>query len=352
MPWSELTGRDASDAAVLEAKLAVPYALAEMGAYSQALDQYHDAISTFDRENVSLDESIAAIRSGKLLDGLLASNPGEEMGWFWNIDRLPDIPHARHLVEVLALHDFQEAFKGYRDLQFLERNLRGWQGSLGVFKDMLTNRQQAFAERLPQVQAAARTTGISDLEQRRESLKHELTRAQEQADGFAFADAKERALMTRLERARAMLEHGRTDPQMDAARERYRRVVGALTWQLAQEFPMRMWDAKKDLSQLSAELARARFLDADLTRAQKEEPAHFEQFAARIAALDQRIRALLPRVQALLKLQRGAVQEMAVAELQAQKERLAIYGTQARFAVAQIYDRARLAKVPENATQQ
>jgi len=222
----------------------------------------------------------------------------------------------------------------------------------GKVKDMLTNRQQAFAERLPQVQAAARTTGISDLEQRRESLKHELTRAQEQADGFAFADAKERALMTRLERARAMLEHGRTDPQMDAARERYRRVVGALTWQLAQEFPMRMWDAKKDLSQLSAELARARFLDADLTRAQKEEPAHFEQFAARIAALDQRIRALLPRVQALLKLQRGAVQEMAVAELQAQKERLAIYGTQARFAVAQIYDRARLAKVPENATQQ
>jgi len=54
----------------------------------------------------------------------------------------------------------------------------------------------------------------------------------------------------------------------------------------------------------------------------------------------------------LLGLQRGAVQEMAVAELQAQKERLTLYGTQARFAVAQIYDRARLAKVPENATEQ
>ena len=352
VPWSELTGRDASDAAVLEAKLAVPYALAEMGAYSQALEQYRDAISTFDHENVSLDESIAAIRSGRLLDGLLASNPGEEMGWFWNIDRLPDMPHARHLVEVMALHQFQEAFKSYRDLQFLARNLRGWQDNLSVIEDMLANRRQAFAARLPQIQAAARATGISKLEQRRDELKDDLSRAQGQADGFAFADAKERALLVRLERVRATLERAHADPQTDAARERYRRVSGALRWQLAQEFAQRFWDAKKDLNQLTAELARARSLDTDLARAQKEEPARFDQFAARIAALQQRIRALLPRVEALLRLQRGAVQEMAVEELQEQKERLAIYGTQARFAVAQIYDRARLAKVPENAKQQ
>ena len=352
VPWSELTVRDASDAAVLEAKLAVPYALAEMGAYSQALEQYRDAINTFDHENVSLDESIVAIRSGKLLDGLLASNPGEEMGWFWNINRLPDMPHARHLVEVMALHEFQEAFKSYRDLQFLARNLHGWQENLGVIQDMLTNRRQAFAERLPQVQAAARNTGIGKLEQRRDALQGELERAQEQADGLAFADAKERALLVRLNRVRATLGRVHANSQMDLARERYRRVAGALSWQLAQEFPLRLWDAKKDLNQLSTDLTRARTLDGELARAQKEEPAHFDQFAARIAALQQRIRALLPRVEALLRLQRGAVQEMAVEELQAQKERLAIYGTQARFAVAQIYDRARLAKVPDNATEQ
>jgi hypothetical protein len=169
---------------------------------------------------------------------------------------------------------------------------------------------------------------------------------------LAFADAKERALLVRLNRVRATLERAHADSQMDVARERYRHVAGALSWQLAQEFPLRLWDAKKDLNQLTADLTRARSLDAELTRAQKEEPAHFDQFAARIAALQQRIRALLPRVEALLKLQRGAVQEMAVEELQAQKERLAIYGTQARFAVAQIYDRARLAKVPDNATEQ
>ena len=154
VPWSELATRDPSDAAVLEAKLAVPYALADLGANAQALELYQDAIGVFDRESANLDQSVAAIRSGKLLDGLIASNPGDEMGWFWNISELPDVqevPLSAHLAQLMATHEFQEAFKNYRDLLFLTRNLQQWQESLGVLRDMLANRREAFAERLPQV---------------------------------------------------------------------------------------------------------------------------------------------------------------------------------------------------------
>jgi len=136
-----------SDAAVLEAKLAVPYAMGELGAYAQSLELYNDAIGVFERERVSLDESIGAIRSGKLLDGLLERNPGEEeMGWFLDIDRLPPLPHAEHLAPVLARHDFQEAFKNYRDLLLLSKNLQQWRKSWAIYGDMLTTRRQALAE--------------------------------------------------------------------------------------------------------------------------------------------------------------------------------------------------------------
>ena len=131
VPWTELTGsRDASDAAVLEARIAVAFAYAELGAYGQSLERYQEAIGAFDRENVALDESIGAIRAGKLLDGLLVKNPGDEMGWFWNIAELPDLPHAGHLTQVLARHEFQEAFKNWRDLRFLTKNLQGWADAL------------------------------------------------------------------------------------------------------------------------------------------------------------------------------------------------------------------------------
>ena len=59
---------------------------------------------------------------------------------------------------------------------------------------------------------------------------------------------------------------------------------------------------------------------------------------------------MAPRVAGLANEQRAAVQELAVAELTRQKERLVAYGTQARFAVAQIYDRAHQDKEGSRAT--
>jgi len=49
---------------------------------------------------------------------------------------------------------------------------------------------------------------------------------------------------------------------------------------------------------------------------------------------------------------RVARQELAVAELERQKDRLATYATQARYAVAQLYDRANLAKKDDDAPKQ
>ncbi|HEY9024684.1 MAG TPA: hypothetical protein VIP05_10300, partial [Burkholderiaceae bacterium] len=112
------------------------------------------------------------------------------------------------------------------------------------------------------------------------------------------------------------------------------------TWQLAQDFPARVWDAKKDLTAIDAQIEHAQRLDAELAQAQRDEPARFERFGKRIAALTPLLDVMIPRVAALSKEQQGVVQDIAVAALTQQKERLAVYTTQARFAVAQLYDRA------------
>jgi hypothetical protein len=342
VPWLELAKRDTADAAVLEAKLAVPYAMGELGAYSQSLELYNDAIAVFERERANLDESIAAIRDGKLLEGLLDRNPGdEEMGWFWNIDRLPrKLPHAEHLTPVLARHDFQEAFKNYRDLVFLSNNLQQWRDKLGIYSDMLANREQAFAERLPKVRARASAIGLGQLEHRRDDLARELTWAEAQSNVYAFTDPKEQQLGERLMRVRKILEQAGDDPKLQAERERYRLVSGALTWQLTQEFPDRVRQARLRLRQLDTELGEARRRDTELEQAQRDEPEHFRQFAGRIAQLDWRIRTLQPQVADLMRDEQQYLQELAVAELEHQKQQLATYATQARFAVARIYDRA------------
>ena len=349
VPWLELAQRDVSDSAALEAKIAVPYAYAKLEAYGQSLERYNEAIAAFERERSGLDESIAAVRSGKLVDALIERNPGDEMGWFQRLDDLPDLPHAGHLAPVLAQHEFQEAFKNYRDLLFLTRNLEEWHEKLGVFDDMLTTRRKAYADRLPQVRARASEGGLDTLRQRRDRAAAEVAAGEAQADGVAFADAKQVELLARVRSAQTTLAKAPASPETERARERLRLAAGVLNWQLADDYSGRVWNAKKELVTIETQIGDAQRRDAALAQAQRDEPARFDRFGQRIKALDPLLQAMLPKVALLRQEQQAVVQEIAVAELTRQKERLAVYATQARFAVAQLYDRANIKKEADHA---
>ena len=362
VPWTELATRNITDAAVLEAHIAVPYAMGEIGAYTAALERYQAAVEVFDREKRGLDESIAAIRAGKLVASLMQQNPdndlektGGGLGAFARIDKLPDMPHTAHLVPLLADNPFQETFKHLRDLQFVDGNLAQWQANLSTFTDMLENRRSAFATRLPQVRARAGAVDMPQLQQRRDALVAALARAETNTDVAAFANPRERGLAKRIEQVSALLAKAQRTPDTAAAAaladttERLRRAQGALTWQLTQEFSDRSWVARKALRDTDVALTAARTRDAALLQAQQEEPARHLRFAARIAELGARLQALQPRVVALNAESQTLLQDIAVAELEGQKQRLDLYAAQARLAIAQIFDRAQLAQRSDKA---
>ena len=354
VPWVELVRRDPGDSAVLEARIAVPYALAEMGAEGQALSRYEEAASFYGSERARLAETIKAVRDGKLVEGLFELNPlqkGQGMGWFASVGQLPQMPHARHLAPLLSGHAFQEAFKNLRDLRFVDGNLRDWLASLSVFNDMLDQRRAAFTERLPKVRARPEGSGIAALSARRDAIAAELARVEAEADTEALAPAAERKALATVAQARetiakaqAAVPDAATTDDLSQAAERLRRISGALTWRLAQEHSARLWDAKKAQRATDAALAEAGERDAALERAQREEPQRFDAFAARIGLLSQRLAALQPRVVALGSEQQAALQDIAVAELQRQQERLDSYETQAQLAIAQLLDRAQIAQ--------
>ena len=355
VPWQELAQRNITDAAVLEAHIAVPYAMSEIGSYSGALERYQAATDVFKREKSRLDESIAAIRSGLLVKGLLSQNPvSADVGLdaFARMDKLPEMPHTAHLVPLLADNPFQESFKHLRDLQFLTGNLTHWQGNLGTFTDMLDNRKAAFAKRLPEVRAQAGAIDMPQLQQRRDGLAAALKQAEDTQDTAVFANPQERDFLDRIARAQNILAKAQGTPQADelsGTAERLRRVSGALTWQLQRQFSDRSWAARKALRDIDAGLAQARDRDAALLQAQQDEPARHERFAARIAELAARLQALQPRVAALDSETQTALQDIAVAELESQKQRLDLYDAQARLAIAQILDRAQLAQRDDRA---
>ena len=336
--WNELKDRNLLDAAVQESLMAVPYALGKLGAYQRSLEQYEATIGVYTREMTRLDGTIAAIRAGKLGTLLLGDEQIEEMGWFWKLEQLPDAPESVYLAHLIAGHDFQEALKNYRDLRFALTRLEQWSSDIGIYQDMLTTRRAAFTGRLPAVLGPRRTQEVARLTAARDRYARELARIETESDSLPLATEKEQELLTRLERSRQRLAR-RLDTSGET-QERYRLVHGLLTWDMATDFKSRLWQAKKSLNELDHLLQETQTLRLALEQAQLEEPRRFDAFAVRIRALAPRISTLQDQTRVLTRAQETHLGELAIAELRQQQERLADYLTQARFAVAQIYDQS------------
>ena len=74
------------------------------------------------------------IEQGALVDALLdRTKGGPQMGWFWSLRDLPDLPEVKYFTELLAEHEFHEALKNFRDLLFLKKNLRHWDENIEIY---------------------------------------------------------------------------------------------------------------------------------------------------------------------------------------------------------------------------
>lgn len=346
VPWMELAGRNLLDPAVQESMLAVPYAMANLEASSQAADRYLLAINAFFGEAARIDRTIERIEHGDLLEEFLSGDLRDAGGWSSKPVDLPDEVESRYLYHLLATHEFQEGLKNYRDLRFLANNLDDWQQRIGAFRDMLETRQYAYHERLPRIEATLAEAEIERLVDRKLALEARLNSIEAGGDSLALASGNEFRLwgeIALLERSPALLAD---IPEAAAARDKLRLLKGVLQWQLDKAFKERLWSDRRDLRLAGEALVETHRARRSVDQAMREQPAVFAGFDERVAMLAPRISALLTRVDAAAQHQRRFLQAIAVHELEAQKERLETYTVQARFALAAIYDRSSAAGNP------
>ncbi len=340
VPWLELHERAVQDGAVQEAYLAVPYAYAELGAIGEAVVYYEQAIASYNAERLRIDESIEAIRAGRLLAAALAAEGDGRQGWFGQLAAVPESPESRYLYHLMAGHEFQEGLKSYRSLEFMSKNLSNWSDSLGAFGDMVETRQQAFAARLPAAESRLGTVDISALNARRDQLRARFDAALAERDVTALATGQERDWLDLLDGVDAELAGHAGDAAYDDAREKARLARGVLLWRLDEAWKVRTWQARRAMRELDASVYDARTRQTASSRARVGAPERNAALGVRVTAVAPRVGDLAGRVAAAKTAQARFLADIAVGELQAQRRRLDEYSVQARYAIATIYDRA------------
>jgi Tfp pilus assembly protein PilF len=338
VPWMALRNRDLLDSAVQESMLAIPYAMAMLDGVSQAADHYLNAIEAFYEETNRIDEAIVHIESGELLDQFLEQNPQATTGWYWKLEELPEGPDSRYLYHLLATHKFQEGIKNYRDLHYLKRNLDDWQQSVEVFGNMLDTREYAYNERLPRIEESLGQADLDGMVQRKLEFDARLNNIEENRDSLALATKEEFDMWGEI----AAIER---NPVLQAniaeaaeVRDKMKLLKGVLQWNLDREYKARLWKVRRDLQQTGEALVETQRSRRKIDEAIRTEPELFADFNTRVNGLSPKIDELKARVELAMDRQSAFMQDIAVEELTAQKERLDTYTIQARFALAAIYD--------------
>jgi predicted negative regulator of RcsB-dependent stress response len=341
-PWMELRNRNLLDAAVQESYLAVPYAFSKLNANAQSAEYYESAVNSFDAENVRLDGAIAAIKKGDMLEHVLAKERSQEAryGWAWQLKSLPEAPESRYLYMLLAGNDFQEGLKNYRGLTSMSETLERHADDMVAYQDMIDTREHAYAERLPRADALLASGAVDKLQQRDVALENELRSIEAQHDVAALGTGEEREQWARIQRVEATLNGAPDNAGNAELRARLALVRGVLFFRLNDAYGARLWQEHRELKDLSLALHETQSRWIRVERARKNVPANTGEFATRVAALMQRIDGLEVRLVAAEQQQRDYLARIAVRELEQQKDRLATYQIQARFALGSMYDRA------------
>ena len=341
VPWNILAAREPTDVAVQEALLAVPHTYADLKLYGRAALTYGRALELYSGQIEKVDASINSIKEGRFLKALIREESREDQTWVIRLRGLPGAPETYYLMALMASHDFQTALHNYLDLEDLRSKLMGFQASLEAFDDIIRLRKQNYEPLLPEIDAKFRELDSRmrvRLQQRKqfdERLHAMLTAPR--PDYLATTD--ERIASERI----ALIEKklGNSDsPESLELRQRLARLRGVLTWRVETEYPKRLTTAFEHLNGLNTQVDALNQQHEAFVRTRQAATHSYVGYDPQIAQLRKRVGVELKNVDLLMARQGEMIESVAINQLEARRDRLVAQQIQARFGVADSYDRA------------
>jgi hypothetical protein len=341
VPWTLLAKRNPTDKSVQESLLGVPYAYAKLNLHGRAALLYGSALEAFGQELKRLGTSVDSIKRGNFLKALLREELEQDSNWVVQLRTLPEAPETWYLLDLMAANDFQSSLQNYRDLDDLRRRLDAWDGNLDAFEEMIALRRRYYEPLLPDVDKRFRAldSQIRLRMEQRQSLDDRLRRMLVAPRPEVLATADERLAREQLARLEERYAND-SSPAGAAARQRIARLRGVIHWDIHTGYDQRLTEAYQHLRELDTDVARLKTIYASYVRTRQAATQSYQGYDRQIAQERTRIREARERVTSLMAGQGRVLETMAINELEQRRNRLEQYQVQARFAMAESYDRA------------
>lgn len=341
LPLKKLSQRGGADTAVYESMLVIGQILERMRAMPQAVQAYQEAISIFQQELKTLDDTAASLKVSdnfaELLTLVVARDAQHEQGWTWEARSLPATQEARYLFPLMAGHEFHEGVKNLRDLTGLMQKLELWQEETPLFEYLASRRSELFTAQLNRLKPDVTLLRMKEVQSRRDLFAADLKRIETEKDVFALVDKQEQDFLARLADVEQAIQ---TLPGKKAIdyRERHRLLKGLLSYQVEIDFERRLKKAMNQLQDINALLEQTLASKVSLQRARDETPGQLSSLRRRVGQQRPRILELQDQTRKLIEVQKQQLQILAEQNLLKLREKLVIYLDKARLSLAYLQD--------------
>lgn len=336
--WLTLKKKAQIDGATHEAILAIPYAIEQKGNKALATQYYDQAARNYDEllqqmdlivQRIENDELIATLHQQHLVD--------DEFGSMIQEAALlsADSPYLHQL---LASSNFQLEVRRYQELLDIQASLQRWQNELPVLHLMLDERKLSFEQKRPIVEETTSFAELEQLKNQRDEFADEVNRIDQQEDYLALAFEDEVDYLDQLEAIQSSFEVLAGQQDLSEELEKYRLLSGLLNWQISTDFPRRYWAVKSELIQLDRAMEQASVAAQSLSQAADLNEVNLQDFSERIAGQNEAIESQYNKVAELILLQQQHLNELAIKEIEAQKNHVKQLRLSARYSLARLYD--------------
>ncbi len=345
--WTELAKRRASDPAVQEAFVALPYAYEQLGIKGSALTGFEQATANYQQQIKAIDGVIAEVNSGKFIDAFFEGYQLGRVGWFAETPKMPVTLPAIYLTTVVSNGQFQEVLKDIQDLMSLRLNVQNWQNTIGIYRDILESRKIAHENFMHEggrasLYAEKRALG-AELQKKYDKLSAEVAQIKKDRDAIALANQEETAKLLKVYEMREVLETFVEQPHFtkigdpEKYKQRVERMAEILYWDVHEVFEARLWAVEKQMAIIGSALRETNFSGQGVQKALDISP-ELQRYGQRIADIENRLRTTLTQLDQTIESHKANMRGLAVARLREQQNSLQQYMWQARLSTVRLYD--------------
>ncbi|NVJ61351.1 MAG: tetratricopeptide repeat protein [Gammaproteobacteria bacterium] len=342
--WRELLKKDARDPAVQEASMALAFAYYRNGAKREALEAFVNSAALYGQQLNTIElakQDIANNLFQQWLDdrGIF----GDKVFERWGSGDVPITgnPIEYYLQETVSTNEFNQLFQRFQEMSHLQDVLVRWKRQIPVYKQMLANHEERYNNIAPRISANAQQLLNQNYKQQYQEYVNFAESRFADDDLWFLADEDQLELYQDLKRLKSTMDKiPASEMDLSDQQEQWRRVYGALMWQIAENYGPKKYRVTKQIKEAGEALEELSSRETSITQSKQVAATRFLNYDSRIFDLSSRIESSLRLIEQQKQFAKQAMQQILQQKLEKRKQELDFLLAQTELSIAKIQDEA------------